>query len=408
MIGAGMQISGDVDWLPAAQQGHYVNLRRHLHQHPELGFQEVHTAGVVARELADMGLDPHTGVGRTGVVASITGTRGHSDRSVALRADMDALPITEENTFDHMSKFPGRMHGCGHDGHTAMLLAAARILMQRREDFSGTVVLIFQPGEEGHAGARAMLEDGLLKRFPFDQVFGLHNWPGLKAHHVALSPDRMMAGIDRFHIQITGKGGHGGHQDQTNDPILPMVQLAQSLQTIVSKNVSAFKEAVVSLNLVSSGTSRALSVVPQTAVIEGMTKWFDEDVRLLLQNRISDQVDGTAAGFDVTIENRHERLYPPTLNHAGEAKLVLRSAQAVVGVDRVTWGIEPSMGSEDFAYFLLERPGAFYRLGIGEDTAPLHSPKYDFNDDTLATGAALHAQIAMDALAAGSAGEQRC
>ncbi len=400
-----MQNNSLVDALSHSQLDHYVKLRRYLHQHPEIGFEEELTSSVVARELSDIGLTPHTGIAKTGVVATITGTMGQSDRTVALRADLDALAITEENDLPYVSKHPGRMHGCGHDGHTVMLLAAARLLVQQQERFSGTVVLIFQPGEEGHAGARAMLQDGLLKRFPFDEIYSLHNWPGLNVNHVALNPGRMMAGIDRFTIKIRGKGGHGGHQYQTNDPILPMVQLVQSLQTIVSKNVSAFREAVVSLNLVKSGHEGALSVVPDSAVIQGMTKWFDEDISRLLHNRIADQIEGTAKSFDVVINEKYEKLYPPTINHRKQAELALKVAQRVVGSNRTYWGVGPSMASEDFAFFLQERPGAFFRLGIGENAPPLHSPRYDFNDEILSTGARLHALIAIDALKEGTAAQ---
>lgn len=376
----------------------YVQLRRDIHQHPELGFEERRTAGLIAKELAHIGLQPHSGIAKTGVIAVVEGRSGHSDRSVALRADMDALPITEQNDFAHASKSTGMMHGCGHDGHVAMLLAAARILVARADDFAGRVVLIFQPGEEGHAGARAMIDDGLLSRFPIDQVFALHNWPGLDANCVALGPDRMMAGIDRFRMILHGSGGHGGHQYQTNDPIMPMVQLIQSLQSIVSKNVSALDEAVISFNLVTSGDAGALSVVPGTACIEGMTKWFDEKVGAVLEQRISAHIRGTEKMFGIGIEDAFEKLYPPTINHPAAAELVRKAAQKTVGDESVHWGITPSMGSEDFAFFLLERPGAYFRLGQGRSAAPLHSPNYDFNDNTLTTGALVHAQIALDAL----------
>lgn len=376
----------------------YVRIRRHMHKFPELGFEEFETSKIVANHLVSLGLKVETGIGQTGVVAVVEGRAGHSDRSVALRADMDALPIQEVNSFDHKSTVSGKMHGCGHDGHTTMLLAAARLLSENVASFSGRVILIFQPGEEGHAGARAMLRDDLLKRFPFQEIYGLHNWPGLEVNSVATNLGKMMAGIDRFNFKILGRGGHGGHQEQTNDPIMPMIQIVQSMQTIVSKNVCAQDEAVVSFNLVKSGGAGALSVVPHFAEIEGMAKWFDLEVGGLLQKRTLELVKGIGAAFNVDIEETYEQLYPPTVNHPEQAQRVVDSATKMLGQDRVILGVPPSMGSEDFSFFLQSNPGAFYRLGQGRPNAPLHSPNYDFNDDIISTGAALHAQIALDAL----------
>lgn len=376
----------------------YERLRKWLHAHPELGFDEKETAALVARELASLGLQPETGVGRTGVVAVVEGRAGSSSRSVGLRADMDAIPITEANSFAHASRIPGCMHGCGHDGHTVMLLAAARLLVEAADGFAGRVVLVFQPGEEGHAGARAMIEDGLLERYGIDEIYALHNWPGLAPGQVALGPDRMMAGIDRFSISFTGRGGHGGHPHAANDPTIPAGLLVQSLQSIVSKNVNPFDEAVVSINLLTSGDTGALSVVPETATLEGMTKWYDREVQGLLERRIAEQVGGIAAAFGMVHKLTYEKLYPPTINSPEGAERLANAAEKVLGVQNVSRSIRPSMGSEDFAFFLEKRPGAYFRLGQGRPEAFLHSPHYDFNDAVTGHGAAVLAQVAVDAL----------
>jgi len=382
----------------APRAADYERMRKHLHAHPELGFEEAETAALVSRELAALGLVPETGIGLTGVVAVIEGRAGHGNRAVGLRADMDALPITEANGFAHASKLPGKMHGCGHDGHTVMLLAAARLLVGARDRFAGRVVLVFQPGEEGHAGARAMIEDGVLHRFGIDEIYALHNWPALEPGRVALNPARMMAGIDRFSLKLTGTGGHGGHPHQANDPMIPASLLVQALQSIVAKNVSPFDEAVVSLNRLESGDRGALSVVPETVLMEGMTKWYAPEVRELLERRIAEQVDGLARAFGMSHELSHQRLYPPTINTAPEAERLACAAEKVLGPGCVERSIRPSMGSEDFAFFLEKRPGAYFRLGQGRPEAFLHSPHYDFNDAVTGHGAAVLAQVALDAL----------
>ena len=376
----------------------YERLRKWLHAHPELGFEEVETAALVARELAALGLEPQTGIGRTGVVAVIEGKAGDSSRTVGLRADMDALPIAEANGFAHVSTVPGRMHGCGHDGHVTMLLAAARLLVEAAKTFAGRVVLVFQPGEEGHAGARAMIEDGVLDHYGIDEIYALHNWPELDPGQVALNPGRMMAGIDRFSLRLSGKGGHGGHPHQANDPMIPAALLVQALQSIVAKNVNPFDEAGVSLNLLSAGDIGALSVVPEDVRLEGMTKWYDRGVQALLERRIAEQVQGIASAFGMAHELVHEKLYPPTINTAPEAERLAVAAEKVLGNGNVARSVRPSMGSEDFAFFLETRPGAYFRLGQGRPEAFLHSPHYDFNDAITGHGAAVLAQVAVDAL----------
>jgi len=385
-------------FLETIKQDHgaLIAIRRDLHAHPELGYEEVRTAAIVADQLRALGLEVHTGIGRTGVVGVLRGQRCDNNKAIGLRADMDALPITEANSFDHKSQHPGRMHGCGHDGHTTMLLGAARHLAATRA-FNGTAVFIFQPGEEGHAGARAMIEDGLFKRFPVDAVFALHNWPSMPPGTVGLTRGPMMAGIDRFELTVEGIGGHGAHPHQANDPIIVASQLIAALQTIVSRNVNPLQSAVVSLHSLQAGAPSALSVIPAEVRMSGMVKWYAPAVQETVQRRLTEIAHGVGLAFGTTARLDYTALYPPTINTPAEAETVMRVAARLLGPEHVVQDLEPSMGSEDFAFMLRERPGAYFRLGQGgADGCFLHSPTYDFNDDVLPIGAAMFVGLVED------------
>jgi hippurate hydrolase len=380
----------------------YTALRRDLHAHPELGFEEERTARIVCAQLSRLGIEHHAGIGRTGVVAVIRG--GPGGGSVGLRADMDALPMQEENAFPHRSRYDGRMHGCGHDGHTTMLLAAARYLAQTRK-FSGTVNLIFQPGEEGFAGARAMIEDGLFERFPCDQVFALHNWPALPVGKIGLTPGAAMAAADRVEITIDGRGGHGAHPHRTVDPVVVAGHVITAVQSIVSRNVSPIDTAVVSLCSMQAGNPGAMSVVPQHAKLVGTVRTFKPTVQDTVEQRLKELVVSIAAAFGAHATVRYERIYPATVNHDGPAAFALDVAESLVGRENVVRNLDPSMGSEDFSFMLQVKPGAFARLGQGGAEAGgfLHASRYDFNDAVIPLGAGYLAALAERALAASSA-----
>jgi hippurate hydrolase len=380
----------------------YTALRRDLHAHPELGFEEERTARIVCEQLSRLGIEHHAGIGRTGVVAVIRG--GDGGGTVGLRADMDALPMQEENAFPHRSRYDGRMHGCGHDGHTTMLLAAARYLAQTR-NFSGTVNLIFQPGEEGFAGARAMIEDGLFERFPCDQVFALHNWPALPVGKIGLTPGAAMAAADRVEITIDGRGGHGAHPHRTVDPVVVAGHVITAVQSIVSRNVSPIDTAVVSLCSMQAGKPVAMSVVPQHAKLVGTVRTFKPTVQDTVEQRLKDLVVSIAAAFGAHATVRYERIYPATVNHDGPAAFALDVAESLVGRENVVRNLDPSMGSEDFSFMLQVKPGAFARLGQGGAEAGgfLHARRYDFNDAVIPLGAGYLAALAERALAASPA-----
>ena len=361
----------------------FTAVRRDLHMHPELGFDEHRTAKVVCERLAALGIEFHAGIGRTGVVAVVPGRSTASGRSVGLRADMDALPMQEENSFAHKSRYDGRMHGCGHDGHTTMLLAAARYLHETR-NFNGTAYLIFQPGEEGYAGARAMIEDGLFERFPAERVFALHNWPGLAPGRIGITPGPAMAAADRIEITIDGRGGHGAHPHAAVDPVLVAGHLITAVQSIVSRNVDPMKTAVVSVCMFNAGT--AFNVIPATASLGGTARTFDPAVRDLVERRIAEIADGIARAYGGTAQTKYTRMYPATVNHAHETEIATAAARDVVGADRVNDRTTPIMGGEDFSFMLLERPGAFILLGMG-DGHECHHPAYTFNDAILGPGA---------------------
>ena len=371
--------------------------RRDLHAHPELGFEERYTSGRVQEALKLCGVDEiHTGLGKTGVVAVIHGKRHSSGKMLGLRADMDALPMTEKNDFVWKSATPGLMHGCGHDGHTAMLVGAARYLAETR-NFDGTAVLIFQPGEEGYAGARAMIEDGLFERFPVQSGYGMHNWPAMRPGTIGINPGPMMAAADRITVEITGKGGHGAHPYQTVDPVLVAAHIITAVQSIVSRNVKPVDSAVISLCAMQAGDLGAMSVIPDKATLVGTVRSFNPVVQALLERRLSELCQAIALGFGATATVNYHRMYPATINSPAEAHFAGDVAQSLVGREHVVRDLEPSMGAEDFSFMLQVKPGAYLRLGQGAENGVgsclLHNTSYDFNDEVLPLGSALHASL---------------
>lgn len=378
--------------------------RRDLHAHPELGYEEVRTAARVAEALRACGVDEvHTGIAKTGVVGIIRAGSGRvreapQVRSIGLRADMDALPMREENDFAWRSARQGLMHGCGHDGHTTMLLGAARYLAQTRR-FDGTVVLIFQPGEEGFAGAKAMIDDGLFDRFPVDSVYAMHNWPSLPPGVIGLNSGPMMAAADRFEITIQGRGGHGAHPYMAIDPVLVAGHIITAAQSLVARNINPLDSAVVSLCAMQAGDLGAFSVIPRQAQLIGTARSFRREVQDLIEERLGRLAESVALGFGATARLDYHRMYPATINSPAEARFAGDVAAGLVGEDKVVRDLQPSMGAEDFSFMLQSKPGAYLRIGQGgEGGCFLHSPRYDFNDEILPLGAALMARLAEEAM----------
>ena len=371
-----------------------TELRRDLHAHPELGFEEVYTAGRVREALKLCGVDEvHTGIGKTGVVGVIRGRSDTRGRMIGLRADMDALTMTEHNEFPWKSTRAGMMHGCGHDGHVAMLVGAARYLAETRQ-FDGTAVLIFQPGEEGFAGAKAMIEDGLFHRFPVEAVYGMHNWPGMKPGTVGINPGPLMAAADRITIEVAGKGGHGAHAYLAVDPVLVSAHIITAVQSIVSRNVRPIDGAVISLCAMQAGDVHAMSVIPGKATLVGTVRTFRPEVQDLVERRLGELCSAVALGFGATATVHYERIYPATINTPREANFAADTAESLVGADHVVRDMEPSMGAEDFSFMLQAKPGAYMRIGQGgEGSCMLHNSRYDFNDEILPLGSALHASL---------------
>jgi amidohydrolase len=379
-----------------------TRIRRDLHANPELGFEEVRTSARVCEELKLYGVDEiHTGIGKTGVVAIINGTKNSSGRSIGLRADMDALPMPEDNSFAWKSAKPGLMHACGHDGHTTMLLGAARYLAKSRE-FNGSAVLIFQPGEEGYAGARAMVQDGLFERFPVESVYAMHNWPQMPVGKIGLNPGPMMAAADRIEIKVTGRGGHGAHAYLAIDPVLVSAHIITAVQSIVSRNVSPIDQAVISICAVQAGELNAMSVIPGQARMVGTVRTFSAKVQDIVEARLKELIPAIAQGFGAQAEVIYERVYPATINTAAEALFAGNVAQSLVGADNLIRDLPPSMGAEDFSFMLQSKPGAYLRIGQsgegGEGGCFLHNTRYDFNDAILPLGAALYASLATQAM----------
>lgn len=382
-------------------------VRRDIHAHPELCFEEVRTADVVAGKLTEWGIPVHRGLGKTGVVGIVHGRDGGAcGRAIGLRADMDALPMQEFNTFEHASKHQGKMHACGHDGHTAMLLAAAQHFAKHRH-FDGTVYLIFQPAEEGGGGARVMIEDGLFEQFPMQAVYGMHNWPGMPAGTFAVSPGPLMASTSEFKITIRGKGGHAALPHTGIDPVPIACQMVQAFQTIISRNKKPVDAGVISVTMIHTG--EATNVVPDSCELQGTVRTFTMEVLDLIEKRMRQIAEHTCAAHDATCEFEFVRNYPATINSPAEAEFARQVMAGVVGPERVL-AQEPTMGAEDFAYMLQAKPGAYCfisngdgahrEMGHGAGPCTLHNPSYDFNDDLIPLGGTFWVRLAQEWLAA--------
>jgi hippurate hydrolase len=365
-----------------------VAIRRDLHAHPEIGFEEHRTSGIVADKLAQWGIEVHRGLGGTGVVGLLKG-KGNGNKRIGLRADMDALPMEEKTNLSWRSTIPDRFHGCGHDGHTTILLGTARYLAETR-NFDGTVAFIFQPAEEGLGGARAMLKDGLFRKFPVDEVYGLHNAPDLAPGQVVMSPGPSMASADFFDITITGFGSHGAMPEQSRDSVVIAMTLGQALQTIVSRNVDPLQAAVLSITQFHAGS--AYNVIPGEAKLAGTVRTFSETVREQIRDRMRTIAAGMAAAFQVEIKVEIRDIFSVLINHEEQSSFVADVAREVVGSDNVLMASIPKMGSEDFADMLLAVPGAYFWLGH-EGTVPLHNPGFILDDGILPVGASLFSRI---------------
>ncbi len=369
--------------------------RRDFHENPELLYDTHRTSARVAELLESFGVDEiATGIGKTGVVGVIKGRNGGAGRTLGLRADMDALPIEEITGKPYASKTPGKMHACGHDGHTAMLLGAAKYLAETR-NFDGTVVVIFQPAEEGGAGAKAMIDDGLMTRWPIEEVYGMHNCPGIPVGEFAIRKGPIMAATDEFRITITGRGGHAAKPHETIDPIVTGSHIVTALQSISSRNTDPLKSVVVSVTVFQAGN--AFNVIPQEVVLRGTVRSLDNDVRKLAEERMANLVTSVAEGFGAKAEVEYILGYPVTANHDDQTDFAVDVAEDISGAGKVMQEIEPMMGGEDFSYMLLERPGAFIFAGNG-DTAGLHHPEYDFNDELIPVGCSYWVKLVEKAL----------
>ncbi len=376
-----------------------TKIRRDIHAHPELAFQEKRTADIVARELTAYGLEVHRGLAQTGVVGVLR--KGSSPRAIGLRADMDALPLEEKSQLAHRSTHRGRMHACGHDGHTALLLGAARYLAENQQqiDFDGTVYFIFQPAEEAEGGAEIMIEDGLFRQFPMDAVYGLHNWPGIPAGEMAIMPGPVMAGTCAFEIKVRGHGCHAAMPNQGVDTLVVASQLVLALQSVVSRNLHPCESAVVSVTQIHGG--EAFNIIPDDAVLRGTIRTFKPEVQTLVEQAIERLCSGIATAFGARIDAHFDLRYPPTVNSAAETAICRQTAEALLGKDKVRKDELPSMGAEDFAFMLREKPGCYVWLGNGPGTGgcSLHNPHYDFNDDVLIYGISYWVRLVETALA---------
>lgn len=370
----------------------WVNTRRDIHAHPELRYEENRTADIVAKRLAELGYTVETGIGRTGVVGLIRGTQGPG-KMIGLRADMDALPIQERNQFPHASRHPGKMHACGHDGHVAMLLGAAQEIAENR-NFKGSVALIFQPAEEGGAGAQRMIDDGLFQRYPVDAVFAMHNWPGLQEGEFAAHTGAVMASSNEFSVKIQAKGAHAAMPDLGIDPVVIAAQLILAFQTIVSRNCKPVEPAVLSVTQIQAG--EAINVIPDHAILQGTVRTFSIETLDLIEQHMSKLSTELCAAFGATAEMEFERKYPPTINSAEMAELAKNALKRVPEVTAVHTNLPPTMGAEDFAFMLQHKPGAYLWIGNGDGghrthghgigPCTLHNPSYDFNDKILPLG----------------------
>jgi amidohydrolase len=375
-----------------------ATLRRDIHAHPELGFQEQRTSDLITKTLTDWGIPVHRGLGTTGVVGIVK--NGSSSRAIGLRADIDALPITEHNTFAHASVHSGKMHACGHDGHTAMLLAAARHLSSHRR-FDGTVYLIFQPAEEGGGGAREMIKDGLFERFPMQAIFGVHNWPGIPAGRFALRSGPVFASSNDFKITIRGKGAHAAMPHNGIDPVPVACQMVQAFQTIITRNKRPIDAGVISVTMIHAG--EATNVLPDSCELRGTVRTFTLEVLDMIERRMQLIAQATCQAFEATCEFQFRRNYPPTINHATETQFARDFLSSFVGAPNVQ-DFEPTMGAEDFSFFLLEKPGCYFLIGNGDGDhrvgghgagpCMLHNPSYDFNDELIPLGGSMWVRLA--------------
>jgi len=380
----------------AAFHDDLTSWRRDIHAHPELGFEEQRTSDLVAQKLAEFGYEVHRGIGRTGVVGRLSA--GTSPRSIGLRADMDALPIEEAINLTYRSRHQGRMHACGHDGHTTMLLGAARYLAETR-NFDGAVHLIFQPAEEGLGGGAAMVKDGLFERFPCDAIFGMHNRPGLAIGKFQIRTGPMMAGGAYFDITVTGRGAHGARPEAGIDPVIVASHITTALQTIISRNVRPLDSAVLSVTQIHAG--EAYNVIPEQAFIRGTARAFAAETLQLIEDNMRRIASGVAGGFGATAELDFRILFPPLVNDAAETEFIAETAAELVGADNVNRDGNLVMASEDFSYMLNRRPGAYIQIGNGDGTGgcEVHNPGYDFNDMALPFGASLFVRLAERKLA---------
>ncbi len=375
-----------------------ATLRRDIHAHPELCFQEDRTSELIAKQLTDWGIPVHRGLGKTGVVGIVK--NGTSKRAVGLRADIDALPMTEHNKFAHASVHAGKMHACGHDGHTAMLLSAAQHLAKHR-DFDGTVYLIFQPAEEGGGGAREMIKDGLFEQFPMEAIFGAHNWPGMAAGQFALRSGPVFASSNEFKITLRGKGAHAAMPHNGIDPIPAACQMVQAFQTIITRNKRPIDAGVISVTMIHAG--EATNVVPDSCEIQGTVRTFTLEVLDLIERRMRQITEATAEAFEVSCEFSFKRNYPPTINHDAESGFARQQLAEMVGAANVH-DFEPTMGAEDFSFFLQKIPGCYFLIGNGDGThregghgmgpCMLHNPSYDFNDELIPLGGSMWVRMA--------------
>ena len=374
------------------------SLRRDIHAHPELSFQEQRTSDLIANTLTSWGIPVHRGLGTTGVIGIVK--NGSGERGIGLRADIDALPMTERNTFSHASVYPGKMHACGHDGHIAMLLAAAKYLSNNR-NFDGTVYLIFQPAEENGGGARAMIKDGLFDLFPMEAVFGAHNWPGMQIGRFAIKSGPLFASSNEFKITIRGKGAHAAMPHNGIDPLPVACQMVQAFQTIITRNKRPIDAGVISVTMIHAGEAR--NVVPDSCELQGTVRTFTLEVLDMIERRMRQVAAATCQAFEATCEFTFSRSYPPTVNHPKETEFARNLLSTLVGAHNVQ-EFEPTMGAEDFSFYLLEKPGCYFLIGNGDgmhrigvhDAGPcmLHSSSYDFNDELIPLGGSMWVRLA--------------
>jgi amidohydrolase len=374
-------------------------IRHDIHSHPELGFEEKRTSEIVASKLAGWGIEVHQGIARTGVVGVVRGRKSDSGRAIGLRADMDCLPLHETGDVPYRSRLDGRMHACGHDGHTTMLLGTARYLAETRH-FDGTAYLIFQPAEEGGGGGQVMVQEGLFERFPADEVYALHNWPGLPPGKIAVRPGAMMAATDEIQITLRGKGGHAAMPHLTVDPVLIAAHVITALQSVASRNINPVDALVISLCSMQSSQVGAFNIIPDSVKLVGTVRSFRHETRDLAETRIKEIVAGVAASLGGSASIEYRRGYPPTINTAREAEFAASVGERIFGKDNVVRDADPTMGGEDFSYMLLARPGAYVWLGQGGGPSGcfLHNPGYDFNDDVIPLGAGYLAALVESAL----------